>query len=54
VKPSQPNPSSPREGKKRYSKPELQTYGRLMDVTQALGASGNMDGAKGNPSKTAP
>jgi hypothetical protein len=30
--------------KKTYSKPELQVYGNLKDITQSLGVTGAMDG----------
>lgn len=44
--------SLPREGKKRYLKPELRVYGDLRKITQALvGPVGNVDAA-GDPFKT--
>jgi hypothetical protein len=52
MKSSQPTPGSPRDAKKPYSKPELQVYGRLMDVTQAVGKTGLSDSGMGNTMNT--
>jgi hypothetical protein len=55
MKSSPPTPGSPRDAKKPYAKPELQVYGRLMDVTQAIGKSGALDAnGMGNAKNSAP
>ena len=38
--------------KKPYKAPELVSWGTMRDLTLAVGASGNSDGAMMNPSKT--
>ena len=46
------NPESPRTPKKRYHGPKLAVYGRLKEITQAVGGQGSSDGGGGMTNKT--
>ena len=45
---------APEGRKKAYSRPELQMYGNLAQITAAVGMTGNMDGGSGGNNKTQP
>ena len=38
---------------RQYRSPQVKTYGNIRDITQAVGHSGNDDGAGQRPKKTA-
>jgi hypothetical protein len=40
--------------KKLYSRPRLEVYGDLREITQAVGKNGKTDGGPGNHTKTQP
>jgi len=44
MKDNQQISSTPNQCKKPYHKPQLQVYGDLKDITQAVAISGAMDG----------
>ena len=49
--------ASVRDGRPVYAKPRLQVYGKLQEITQAVGNMGNLDGGPvpaGNLKRTAP
>ena len=45
-------PNTDRSRKKTYHQPELQVYGKLRDITQAVGTAGVLDNAGAGPGKT--
>jgi len=41
------------QSRKSYRTPRVKTYGNIREITQAVGHSGNPDGASSRPKKTA-
>ena len=42
----------PKRTKKPYHEPQLETYGNLREITEALVSGPNPDGPPGNPHRT--